>query len=68
MIAQGWGGAAGRAGNAEWQAVSDDAKNAWNMHAKASENVNTGANTAATMEATMDATINATINANMSIL
>jgi uncharacterized protein YukE len=60
MIAQGWGGAAGRAGNTEWQAVTDDAKNCWNMHANASKNVNTGANTAATMDAT--------INANMSIL
>jgi hypothetical protein len=68
MIAQGWGGAAGKAGNTEWPAVTDDAKNAWNMHAKVSKNVNTGANTGATMDAIMDATINATINANMSIL
>jgi hypothetical protein len=68
MIAQGWGGAAGKAGNTEWPAVTVDAKNSWNMHANASKNVNTGANTAAIMEATMDATINATINANMSIL
>jgi hypothetical protein len=60
MIAQGWGGAAGKAGNTEWQAVAVDAKNAWNMHAKVSKNVNTGANTGATMDAT--------INANMSIL
>ena len=68
MIAQGWGGAAGKAGNAEWPAVTVEAKNAWNMHAKASKNVNTGANTGATMEATMDANIDATIDANMSIL
>jgi hypothetical protein len=68
MIAQGWGGAAGKAGNTEWQAAIVDAKHAWNMHAKASKNVNTGANTGATMDATMDATINATINVNMSIL
>jgi hypothetical protein len=26
MIAQGWGGAAGKAGNTEWQAVIVDAK------------------------------------------
>jgi tRNA A58 N-methylase Trm61 len=60
MIAQGWGGAAGMEGNTEWQAVTVDAKNAWNMHAKVSKNVNPGA--------TMDATMDATINANMSIL
>jgi uncharacterized protein YukE len=60
MIAQGWGGAAGKAGNTEWQAVTVDAKNACNMHAKVSKNVNPGANT--------DATMDATINANMSIL
>jgi hypothetical protein len=68
MIAQGWGGAAGRAGNTEWQAAIVDVKKSWNMHAKVSKNVNAGANTAAIMEVTMDATINATINANMSIL
>jgi hypothetical protein len=60
----GGGGAAGKAGNTEWQAATVEAKNAWNMHAKVSKNVNTGANTAATMEANIDATI----NANMSII
>jgi hypothetical protein len=60
MIAQGWGGAAGKAGNTEWPAVTVEAKNAWNMHAKVSKHVNTGANTGETMDAT--------INANMSIL
>jgi hypothetical protein len=33
MIAQGWGGAAGMAGNIEWQAAIVDAKNCWNMPA-----------------------------------
>jgi len=60
MIAQGWGGAAGMAGNAEGQAAIDDAKNSWKMHENVGKNVNTGANVNATMDAT--------INANTSIL
>jgi hypothetical protein len=56
MIAQGWGGAAGKAGNAEWQAVIAEAKNCWNMNENASKNVNT------------DAKLDATINANTSTL
>ena len=60
MIAQGWGGAAGNAGNTEWQAVTDDAKNCWNMHANASKNV--------TKDAKLAANTNATINANMNTI
>jgi hypothetical protein len=64
MIAQGWGGAAGMAGNTEWQAAIVDVKKSWNMHAKVSKNVNAGAN----VNAAIDATMNAAINANISIL
>jgi len=55
MIAQGWGGAAGRAGNAEGQAAIDDAKNSWNMYENVSKNVNTGANVKANVKATINA-------------
>jgi uncharacterized protein YukE len=68
MIAQGWGGAAGKAGNTEWQAAIVDVKHACNMLENVSKNVNTGANVNATMDATVDETMDATINANMSIL
>ena len=68
MIAQGWGGAAGLAGNTEWQAAIDDAKNSCNIHENVSENVNTGSNVKENMNATMDLTMDLTINANMSIL
>ncbi len=72
MIAQGWDGAAGRAGNTEWQAAIVDVEKSWNMHAKVSKNVNAGANVNANVnaaiDATMDATMNAAINANISIL
>ncbi len=37
MIAQGWGVAADKTGNTEWQAVTVDAKNSWNMHANLSK-------------------------------
>jgi hypothetical protein len=60
MIAQGWGGAAGMAGNIEWQAAIVDAKHAWNMHAKASKNV--------TKDAKLAANTNATINAKMNTI
>jgi len=60
MIAQGWGGAAGKTGNIEWQAVIVDAKHSWNVHANASKNVTT--------DAKLDAHIAANINVNMSIL
>jgi hypothetical protein len=60
MIAQGWGGAAGKAGNAEWQAVIAEAKNCWNAHANASKNVTT--------DEKIDAHIAANINVNMGIL
>jgi uncharacterized protein YukE len=68
MIAQGWGGAAGKAGNTEWQAAIVDVKHACNMLENVSKNVNTGANVNATMDANVNATMDATINANMSIL
>jgi hypothetical protein len=68
MIAQGWGGAAGRAGNTEWQAAIVDVEKSWNMHAKVSKNVNAGANVNAAIDATMEATMDAAINANISIL
>ncbi|WP_411874330.1 hypothetical protein [Vulcanococcus limneticus] len=59
MIAQGRGGAAGKTGNAEWQAVIAEAKNCWNMNENASKNVNTDAKLDAKLEAKLDATINA---------
>jgi hypothetical protein len=59
MIAQGWGGAAGKTGSIEWQAVIVDAKNCWNMNENASKNVNTDAKVDAKLEAKLDATINA---------
>jgi hypothetical protein len=68
MIAQGWGGAAGMAGNTEWQAAIVDAKNSWNVHENVSKNVNTGTNVKANMNATMDSAMDSTINANTSTL